>query len=144
MLLRNLSIKNGLCNGTRMVLKDFSRNCIKVEIITGAHSGTIHFIPRISLNTANDQALPFNFERHQFPVRLSYAITINKSQGQTFRKVGIFLPQPCFSHGQLYTAFSRATDSKTLKVKVLETPRQGKTSTGGFVTDNVVYSEVFH
>lgn len=143
MLLRNLSIKNGLCNGVRMVVKDFSRNCIKAEIITGAHSGTVHFIPRISLNTANDLSLPFNFERHQFPVRLSYAMTINKSQGQTFKKVGLFLPQPCFTHGQLYTAFSRVTDSDALRVKVSETPRQGKTSTGVVVTDNVVYSEVF-
>lgn len=118
MLLRNLAMKNGLCNGTRLLVLDLSTNCLKVEIITGSHSGTIHFIPRITLDTANDPSLPFNFVRHQFPVRLSYAITINKSQGQTFERVGLYLPEPCFTHGQLYTAFSRTVTSDSLKIQV--------------------------
>lgn len=48
-----------------------------------------------------------NFQRVQFPVRLAYAITINKSQGQSLGVVGIDLTAPCFSHGQLYVACSR-------------------------------------
>ncbi|EFX67519.1 hypothetical protein DAPPUDRAFT_63871, partial [Daphnia pulex] len=50
--------------------------------------------------------------RLQFPVLLAFAITITKSQGQTFDRVGIFLPEPVFSHGQLYVAFSRATSKE--------------------------------
>ena len=34
-------------------------------------------------------------------------MTINKSQGQSYKVVGIHLPQPCFVHGQLYVALSR-------------------------------------
>ncbi len=56
---------------------------------------------------------------------LAFAIIINKSQGQTFDKVGIYLPQPVFSHGQLYVAFSRATSREGVKVQIQETEKQG-------------------
>ncbi|CAF1246967.1 unnamed protein product [Rotaria sordida] len=139
MLLRNLLVNKGLCNGTRMNVRAFRQNVLQLEIITGSFSGTVHFIPRISLDTSNNPALPFNFVRHQFPVRLAYAMTINKSQGQTFDKVGLYLPEPCFSHGQFYTGCSRTTESNCLKIQVQDTTRQGKADNGQTVTDNVVY-----
>jgi ATP-dependent exoDNAse (exonuclease V) alpha subunit len=43
--------------------------------------------------------MPFTLRRHQFPVRLAFAMTINKAQGQTLKMVGIFLPKPVFTHG---------------------------------------------
>jgi hypothetical protein len=52
-------------------------------------------------------------------------MTINKSQGQTFERDGIYLPQPVFSHGQLYVAFSRATSREGVKVQIKETDKQG-------------------
>ncbi|CAF4073869.1 unnamed protein product, partial [Rotaria sp. Silwood1] len=90
MRLRNLSVNKGLCNETRMIVRVFRQNVLQLETITDAFPGTVHFNPRISLNTSNVPALPFNFVRHQFPVRLAYAMTINKSQGQTFDKVGLY------------------------------------------------------
>jgi ATP-dependent DNA helicase PIF1 len=97
----------------------------------------------ISLDTSNDPALPFNFVRHQFPVRLAYAMTINKSQGQTFDKVGLYLSEPCFSHSHFYTGCSRAMGNYCLKIQVKDTTRQGKINNGQTVTDNVVYQEIF-
>ena len=62
---------------------------------------------------------PFQFKRKQFPIRLSFAITVNKSQGQTIPNVGVYLPTPVFSHGQLYVAMSRATSRTNIKILAL-------------------------
>ncbi|KAK8947046.1 hypothetical protein KSP39_PZI007284 [Platanthera zijinensis] len=55
--------------------------------------------------------MPFELTRKQFPVRLSFALTINKSQGQTIGNVGIYLPNHVFSHDQLYVALSRSVSA---------------------------------
>jgi ATP-dependent DNA helicase PIF1 len=46
-------------------------------------------------------------------------MTVNKSQGQTIPNVGVYLPAPVFSHGQLYVAMSRATLRANIKILAL-------------------------
>ncbi|KAL0336639.1 UNVERIFIED_CONTAM: ATP-dependent DNA helicase PIF6 [Sesamum radiatum] len=91
MLLRNIDPKIGLCNGTRLICYRFGRNIIKAEILAGQFKGMRVFIPRIPSKSAEDASIPFEMTRRQFPVRLSFALTINKSQGQTIPNVGIYL-----------------------------------------------------
>ena len=86
---------------------------LETTIITGKHAGEDVFIPRIPLRPSNT---PIEFKRLQFPVRLSLAMTINKSQGQTLKVVGVDLEDPCFSHGQLYVGISRVGDEKNLYI----------------------------
>nr|XP_051196959.1 uncharacterized protein LOC127310315 [Lolium perenne] len=117
-LLRNIDPANGLCNGTRLVVRGFQKNAIDAEIVLGQHSGMRVFLPRIPLCPSDEEMFPFRFKRKQFPVRLSFAMTINKSQGQTIPNVGIYLPEPVFSHGQLYVALSRATATSNIKVLI--------------------------
>lgn len=140
MLLRNLSLRQGLCNGSRLEVTNLHRNCIQAKLICGSNAGDQVLIPRVKLSP-NDANLPFKLERTQFPIRLAYSMTINKAQGQTFERVGIFLPQPVFSHGQLYVAFSRARAMSDVYVKVMDTERQGRRR-NKVVTRNVVYREV--
>ncbi|XP_065662900.1 ATP-dependent DNA helicase pif1-like [Hydra vulgaris] len=83
MLLRNLDLKAGFRNGTRMKVCALQNNYIDAEVLTGVSGGKRVFTPRIRL-APSDSNLPFVLKRCQFPVRLAYSMTINKSQGQTF------------------------------------------------------------
>uniref|UniRef100_A0A0L8I1E4 DNA helicase Pif1-like 2B domain-containing protein n=1 Tax=Octopus bimaculoides TaxID=37653 RepID=A0A0L8I1E4_OCTBM len=124
MLLHSISIQNGLCNGTKLEVVAMHQHLIEASLVSGSLIGRHVFIPRIKL-APSDPNLPFTLEKTQFPVCLSYAMTINKSQGQTF-EVGLVLPQPVFSHRQLYVAYSRAFKLSDVRVKVMKTDRQGR------------------
>ena len=95
------------------------RNSIDAEIVLGQHAGKRVFLPRIPLCPSDDEMFPFQFQRKQFPVRLSFAMTINKSQGQTIPNVGVYLLTSVFSHGQLYVAMSRAIARTNIKILAL-------------------------
>ena len=141
MCLRNLDPTSGLCNGARLVCRSFHRNVIEAEIVTGDYKGRRVFIPRISLMPSADVRLPFQLKRKQFPIVLAFALTINKAQGQTIPHVGIYLPEPVFSHGQLYVALSRGRSKQTTKIVVGHSKLEGREGQGQY-TKNVVYKEV--
>lgn len=112
MLIRNLDPPR-LCNGTRLVITDLKPNIIAATILAGPNKGETAFIPRIPLISSD---LVLDFQRLQFPIKLCYAITINKSQGQSMQVVGVDLTDPCFSHGQLYVACSRVGTPSNLYI----------------------------
>ncbi|XP_035231014.1 ATP-dependent DNA helicase pif1-like [Stegodyphus dumicola] len=143
MLLRNLNPSAGLCNGTRLIVKRIMQNVLDCEVISGQNAGSRVFIPRVELSPS-DSNLPFQLKRRQFPIRLAFCMTINKSQGQTLKKVGIYLPQPVFSHGMLYVAFSRCSSMRNVSVLVKDTKKQGRLIPGcsKVFTRNIVYREV--
>ncbi|KAK7273081.1 hypothetical protein RIF29_14127 [Crotalaria pallida] len=139
MLLRNIDPKAGLCNGTRLLCRGTYMNMLDVEILTGHHAGQRAFLPRIKLRTNDNAGLPFVLIRKQFSVILSFALTINKSQGQTISNVGIYLPQHVFSHGQLYVALSRCISQANTNILIKEGTIEGEE---GVYTRNVVFKDV--
>ncbi|GJX60055.1 ATP-dependent DNA helicase PIF1-like protein, partial [Tanacetum coccineum] len=96
MCLRNIDQRGGLCNGTRLQVLRMSKNNIEAKIISGGKVGTVVAIPRMNISLS-DKRMPFQLNRRQFPVSLCFAMTINKSQGQTLSKVGLYLERPVFS-----------------------------------------------
>ncbi|KAL7079773.1 hypothetical protein ACQ4LE_001173 [Meloidogyne hapla] len=134
MLLRNLNIKAGLCNGTRLSIEKMGERILECKIITGEKIGEKVLIPRISL--IEDENYPFTLIRHQFPLKLAFCLTINKSQGQKFELIGIDLRNNVFQHGQLYTGFSRTRSWKGLLVRLNPENKERKVK-------NIVYKEIF-
>ncbi|CAN1777384.1 ATP-dependent DNA helicase PIF1 [Linum perenne] len=108
-LLRNIDQSMGLCNGTRAIVRTLGTWSIEVEIITG-----------------------------QYPLALSFAMTINKSQGQTLQNVGLCLKKQVFTHGQLYVALSRVTAKAGLKIISCDDANNEKSC-----MKNVVFQEIF-
>ncbi|XP_016185395.1 ATP-dependent DNA helicase PIF1-like [Arachis ipaensis] len=137
MLLRNIDQSNGLCNGTRMQVRRLGDHVIECVILAGRNTCEVVFIPRMNM-APNNETLPIRFTRRQFSVALCFAMTINKSQGQIMSTVGMYLPRPVFTHGQLYVALSRVSMHSGLKILSV-----GSNGTVSNHTINIVYREVF-
>jgi len=80
MLLRNLYPTEELCNSTRMIVTHLGFRCIEVQILGGDFHSTKKLIPHILLATTEGE-VPFILRRKQFPIKLCFAMTVNKSQG---------------------------------------------------------------
>ena len=134
-LLRNLDHKHGLCNGSRATVVQMSNCVLQVRLLGGNHDGENVFIPRITLSPPiHGLDFTIHLKQRQFPVQLAFAMTINRSQGQSVAHVGVDLRMPAFAHGQLYVAFSRVTTSDRIKILL--------PSDSSSHTTNVVYWEV--
>ncbi|KAL3025163.1 hypothetical protein AAZX31_04G165700 [Glycine max] len=136
-LLRNLDQEDGLCNGTRLIVTKLGTNVVEAEVITGPNVGHRTYIPRMNM-CPSDSPWPFKLIRRQFPFIISFAMTINKSQGQSLAHVGLYLRNPIFCHGQLYVALSRVQSKKGLCILIHDKQGIAKNT-----TINVVYKEVF-
>jgi hypothetical protein len=135
MLLRNVHIDGGLCNGTCMIITGIHQRLLEVckaAVNGSAVDSHVHLIPRIDLMTRLGR-FPFVLHHQQFPIWPCFAMTINKSQGQSLHTVSVNLQSSAFSHGQLYVALSHCTDINKLMVCLLP---------GRSDTRNVVYLEV--
>jgi len=140
MLLRNLDSSRGLCNGTRLKIAAFSSLVLQCVILTGPCSGEEVLIRRTRI-TPTAENLPSGLQRTQFPVQLAYSLSINKAQGQTLQSVGLYLPEPCFGHGQLYVACGRVGLPSQLKILMADVDG-GVQRADNLQTRNVVYKDV--
>lgn len=106
MFIRNVNFDSGIVNGRKGIVRAISSRIIDVQVL--APGSPLVKIPRILFEVKVGKK-GMSFHRRQFPLRVCYAMTINKSQGQTLARVGLDLRSDVFCHGQLYVALSRTT-----------------------------------
>ena len=133
MLMRNMNPANGFYNGTRCTVKRLHSKALEIEIASGEFQGRRTTLPRILCNSKTAD-FGFILTRRQFPVQLCFAISINKSQGQSLPEVGLDLRNSVFSHGQLYVALSRVTDVSKLHVLLRDAASR--------IVENIVWPEL--
>lgn len=115
MLTRNLDVSAGLTNGAKVVVMTILPYTLKVSTLK---DGTIHWIPRITFPFITWQGM--DVKRVQFPVRLAFAVTVHRSQGQTLDRVVLDLRRDVFMHGCLYVGLSRVRNSNDVKILTTE------------------------
>ncbi len=133
-LLRNIRLKCGLVNGTRYVVINMMKNLLFLQAVSGTAKGNYLVLPRMNCIPGMDDFAILGFRRRQFPIRVCFAMKINKTQAQSvLSKLGIDLSSSCFAHGHLYVTLSRATHPENVFVCLGNSKRK---------TRNVVYPEV--
>jgi ATP-dependent DNA helicase PIF1 len=110
---------------------------LEVQIITGIDVGENVYIPRIIMSRT-ELAWSFLLKQGQCPISVRFVMTINKSQGQSLNKVGLYLAKQVFTQRQLYVAFLRVTRRDRLQVMV-----DDEDSKDDDVVKNIVYKEFF-
>jgi hypothetical protein len=140
-LLRNMNVSSGHCNGSRYMLTYVSNHLLRA---VNQHSGETLILPRIPLRS-KDNDFPFIMQHLQFPVQLAYALTYNRAQGQSLTRCGLLLNRSLFTHGQLYVGLSRVADPKGLFVYANQTEFESYDDMFNDLhvyTRNIVYSEI--
>lgn len=127
-LWRNLKLAK-LCNGTRLKVKALNGNIVEATVLTRCAQEKTVIVLWILL-LPND--LRFEFKQLQFFLKVKFATTINKSQGQTLKFGGIELRENYYSHGQFYVDCSRISSPNSL-MPLTSTNRLMK---------NIIYKEV--
>lgn len=107
-------------NGTVGCIESLSENEIKVNI-----DGITYQVPQETWNKIRYYYDPYTRKIEeevvssftQFPLRLAWAMTVHKSQGQTYGSVAVDMGDGAFAHGQTYVALSRCKSLEGLYLK---------------------------
>ncbi|XP_058762792.1 uncharacterized protein LOC131636151 [Vicia villosa] len=111
MLMRNIDQSEGLFNGTHLIVSKLATHVLEAHIMGGKKDGNIVYIPKMNMSPSQSP-WPFKLSLRQFPIIVSYAMTINKSQGKSLDWVGLYITRDVFNHGQIYVALSRVTGKR--------------------------------
>jgi ATP-dependent exoDNAse (exonuclease V) alpha subunit len=108
-------------NGTMGVIEDLGTK----KVIVRTEKGFVHEVApekweniKFVFDEDEGQIIPKPVGTlKQYPLKLAWAVTIHKSQGQTFDRVLIDLDRGAFSHGQTYVALSRSRSLSGIGLK---------------------------
>lgn len=104
---RNIDIANGLVNGTRGVVKALFDDYVIVKDCQGNHHSITYYKDVFEKSKSSIMHMP---------LKVSYALSIHKSQGMTIDALEIDLGDNIFTCGQAYTALSRAKSLRNVRI----------------------------
>ena len=139
MLLRNISIPDGLTNGCRLKVDDvINSRILLATVLSGKSKGQQISLPRTNLSTSTPEEFGFEFTRNTFPIAHAISFSLNKGQGMSLESVGLFFNTQPFAHAQLYIGRSRSTDPQNLHVFIEE--KAGRP----LLVQNLVFKELLN
>ena len=106
-LLHNLLISHGLCNGTRILVENVTARAIHRQILTGPFKDNEVLIPKITLFNEEETLVKVSFYRYQFQIVLGILMAVNKCQCPSMNSVSLVLNLEVFDHGKLYVGLSQ-------------------------------------
>lgn len=117
MLLSNLDLKRGLCNGSLGVVKAFTTTGVKVKFATTEEVVDRTEWQQKDQEVGTDGRIRYKVvaERQQIPLRVAYATTVHKCQGMTLDRAVMDLVE-AFAAGQIYVSLSRVRDLESLSL----------------------------
>ena len=119
MITENIDVKNGICNGTTGYITEIIKNENEkyvINVLTNDNK-KINITTLILLSDdikINNQT--YSIRNEFMPIKQCNAITIHKSQGQTYNEKVILDCNKIFENSMFYTAISRISDPKNMKI----------------------------
>ena len=126
-LLRNIHVLEGHVNGARYIIEGMTAHALMLRSVSEVNYSAKHVLPRMNCASGDDNNPVIGFRRRQFPIRVCFAMTINKAQEQSVSgKLSLDLRNPCFAHGQLYVGLSRTTNPQNVTICTHSAERKTK------------------
>ena len=137
-LMRAVNKEDKFATNTRVRVTCIRPNSVRIQSLSDPNKylRLPRFVFKISLSIGKG----YKMTRHQFPLRLAYSMSINKSQGQQYDRCPVDLRSMCFSHGHLNVALSRIRDPAN--VAIFADPVFYDPDDDRIMTNNVVYKEI--
>jgi hypothetical protein len=119
-LMRAVSKADKLATNTRVRITGISENVVRVSTLDpDVASRRTASLPRFVFKIKLPYGKSYHITRRQFPLRLAYSLSMNRSQGQTLDRVVVDLTKHCFMHGHLNVAMSRIRDANNIAVYII-------------------------
>jgi len=107
-----------IATNSRVRIIKISSKVIKAELLDG--SSRVVLIPKIRFKFKLKYGESYQMMSCQFPLRLAYCMTYNKSQSQTFHRILLDAVEEPFTHGHLYVAMSRITNCDNIRTFITQ------------------------
>jgi len=112
----NYCRRSGLTKNRKVIIKNITYYRIGIIIADDINKSNFEliWIPKLRFRFRINHGKSFAILRTQFPLRLAYCLTYNRSQGQSCDRLILDTTYPPFAHGHFYVAMTRCREFKNI------------------------------